>query len=225
MLLDAGILPWTTLTCRDRNRVVLEQDLRGLHQVGARTVLCVTGDGRAFHVRPDATQVFDLDGTRLAALAASIGLQAAVAETPSAPPRELRPRRLVDKQRAGASVGVLNHVGGAADVTRFLRAARGAGLTMPVIASVAVYTDVVSASVLQSLPGLHLDPDAVASVIGAPDPVAAGIDAAVTEARTLLGVDGVAGVNLSGLASDRGFTFAAEIKAEIGARLGKDEIA
>jgi len=47
-------------------------------------VLCVTGDARAYDVRPDVTQVFDLDGTRLAALAASVGVPAAVAETPTA---------------------------------------------------------------------------------------------------------------------------------------------
>ena len=30
LLLDAGVTPWITLSCRDRNRVVLEQELRGL---------------------------------------------------------------------------------------------------------------------------------------------------------------------------------------------------
>ena len=53
---------------------------------------------------------------------------------------------------------------------------------------------------LQRFPGLGLDPAAVAAVLAAPDPVAAGIAAAVREARALLAVDGVVGVNLSGLA-------------------------
>ena len=76
LLLAAGVRPWMTLTCRDRNRIVLEQ-------------------------------VFDLDGTRLAALAAAAGVPAAVAETPTAPPRPLRGFRLFQKQRAGAAVAVL----------------------------------------------------------------------------------------------------------------------
>jgi len=46
----------------------------------------------------------------LGALAASLGLPVAVAETPTARPIRLRPRRLVHKQHAGATVGVLNHV-------------------------------------------------------------------------------------------------------------------
>ena len=82
LLLEAGLRPWITLACRDRNRIILEQELFGLHYLGVDAVLCVTGDARAYDVRPDVTQVFDLDGPRLAALATSVGLSAAVPETP-----------------------------------------------------------------------------------------------------------------------------------------------
>src|SRR3954468_9457771 len=73
-VLAAGGRLWTTLACRDRNRVVLEQELVGLAALGVDGVLCVTGDARGISVRPGVTQVFDLDGTRLAALAARAGL-------------------------------------------------------------------------------------------------------------------------------------------------------
>ena len=53
-------------------------------------------------VRPGVTQVFDLDGPRLAALAADAGLAVAVPESPEAPPTDHRPRRLRLKQEAGA---------------------------------------------------------------------------------------------------------------------------
>jgi methylenetetrahydrofolate reductase (NADPH) len=208
-----------TLACRDRNRVVLETELQGIRHDGLATVLCVTGDGRAFDVRTDVTQVFDLEGTRLAGLAASLGLTAAVAETPTAPPVRLRPQRLVRKQQAGAAVAVLNHVHSAADVAAFLTAARALGLTMPVIASVAVYTDERSAAVLTRLPGLEIDPTTVTAVLGAADPVAAGIAAAVAEAEALLAVPGVVGVNLSGLASGRGTAYAADVQAAIGVQI------
>jgi hypothetical protein len=59
----------------------------------------------------------------------------------------------------------------------------------------------------------------VARVLAAADPVAAGIEAAVAEARQVLALDGIAGVNLSGLASERGEIFAAEVKAEVGRRI------
>jgi methylenetetrahydrofolate reductase (NADPH) len=216
LILDAGGCPWITLTCRDRNRLVLEQELAGLRHAGADGVLCVTGDGRAPGVRPGVTQVFDLDGTRLAAMAASAGLCTAVPESPAAAPVALRPWRLLEKQRAGAELCILNHVSSPADARAFAASAREAGVTLPLIAAVAVYTDERSAVVLQGFPGLQLNPRTVQSVLSAPDPVAAGIAAAVAEAGELLAIDGIAGVNISGMASDHGHLHAAEIKAAVG---------
>jgi methylenetetrahydrofolate reductase (NADPH) len=224
LLAGVGARPWVTLACRDRNRVVLEQELRGFREDNPATLLCVTGDGRAFDVRPDVTQAFDLDGTRLAGLAAGMGLPVAVVETPTARPTEVRPLRLVQKQRAGAGIAVLNHVRSATEVASFLAPAHRAGLTIPVLASVAVFTDERSAAVLTALPGLEIDPAMVHQVLAAPDPVAAGIAAAVREALALLAVDGVVGVNLSGMASARGTAYAAAVQAEIGQRI-RDEVA
>jgi methylenetetrahydrofolate reductase (NADPH) len=218
-VLAAGGRPWTTLTCRDRNRLVLEQELEGLAAVGVDGVLCVTGDGRGPGVRPDVSSVFDLDGTRLAALATATGLSAAVPESPDAPPLPLRPARVADKQRAGAQLCVLNHVSSPARLAAFTGAARAAGATLPFVAAVALYTDERSARVLQRFPGLHLDDEAVERVLSAPDPVLAGIEAAVAEARVLLAVPGVVGVNLSGLASAHGEETAATVKAEVAARI------
>jgi methylenetetrahydrofolate reductase (NADPH) len=219
LLLDAGVTPWITLSCRDRNRVVLEQELRGLLSIGVETVFCVTGDGRGYDVRPDVTQTFDLDGPRLVSLAASVGIVAAVAETPTAPPVVGRPLRLVEKQRAGASLAVLNHVPSPDTIADFMESARAAGLSIPVIAAVAVFTDTVSAAVLQGLPGLQLDQAVTEQVLGAADPVAAGIAAAAAEARALLSIKGIEGVNVSGLASASGAHVGAEIKAEVGRRI------
>jgi 5,10-methylenetetrahydrofolate reductase len=218
LLMAAGVRPWITLTCRDRNRIVLEAELTGLRELGVDAVLCVTGDARAYDVRPDVTQVFDLDGTRLAALAAAVGVAAAVAETPTAPPRQLRGFRLFQKQRAGAAVAVLNHAS-VTSVTGFMAAAAQAGVTIPVIAAVAVFTDELSAAALGALPGLELDPAAVRAVLDHPDPVAAGIAAAAREAGALLAIPGVAGVNISGLASARGYEYGAQIKAELAQRI------
>jgi methylenetetrahydrofolate reductase (NADPH) len=221
LLRDAGARAWVTLACRDRNRIVLEQELNGLRHLDVDAVLCVTGDARGYDVRPDVTQVFDLDGPRLAALAAGAGLTAAVPETPAAHPRALRPARLVQKQRAGAAVAVLNHAS-AATVSAFMAGAAAAGVTIPVIAGVAVFTDEPSAAVLSALPGLELDPAAVTAVLAATDPVEAGITAAAREAAALLALPGIAGVNLSGLGSARGYEYAATVKAELGRRIREE---
>ena len=79
LIQDAGGRPWLTLTCRDRNRIVLEQELAGLAAMEVPGVLCVTGDARGSGIRPDVTQVFDLDGMRLTSLAAQFGLTVAAA--------------------------------------------------------------------------------------------------------------------------------------------------
>jgi methylenetetrahydrofolate reductase (NADPH) len=162
LLQDVGARPWVTLTCRDRNRVALEQELAALRHLDVDAVLCVTGDGRP-RTRPGAAPVFDLDEPRLTAPAAAAGIPAVVPETPAAPPRHLRPFRLGQKQRA-----------------------------------------------------------AVRRVLASPDPVAAGIAFAAGEARTLLRIPGVAGVNISGLASARGYEFAARVKADLAQRV-RDE--
>jgi 5,10-methylenetetrahydrofolate reductase len=207
------------LACRDRNRIVLEQELAGLAAVGVDGVLCVTGDGRGASVRPGVTQVFDLDGVRLAALAAGVGLPVAVPESPEAPPVDLRPARVAEKQRAGAQLCVLNHVRSPARVAEFVAAARAAGATLPFVAAVAVYTDEASARVLQRFPGLHLDDAVVEAVLASADPRAAGIAAAVAEARALLAIPGVVGVNLSGAGSSGGVDEGAQIKAEVAAQV------
>jgi hypothetical protein len=218
-VIAAGGRVWTTLACRDRNRVVLEQELAGLAAVGVDGVLCVTGDGRGASVRPGVTQVFDLDGVRLAALAAGMGLPVAVPESPEAPPVDLRPARVAEKQKAGAQLCVLNHVRSPARVGDFVAAARAAGTTLPFVAAVAVYTDEPSARVLQRFPGLHLDGEVVERVLVAPDPRAAGIAAAVAEARALLEIPGVVGVNLSGVGSSNGVDDGAAVKAQVAEEL------
>jgi hypothetical protein len=218
-VLEAGGRLWTTLACRDRNRVVLEQELAGLAEIGVDGVLCVTGDARGPSARPGATQVFDLDGTRLAALAAAAGLPAAVPESPDAPPVGLRPARVAAKEAAGAALCVLNHVRSPARVAEFVAGARAAGATLPFVAAAAVFTDERSAGVLQRFPGLGLDGQVVARVLAAPDPREAGIAAAVAEARALLAVPGVVGVNLSGLGSGRGEDDGARVKAAVAERI------
>ena len=116
---------------------------------------------------------------------------------------------------------MLNHAGSPAAVARFVADARAAGATLPFVAGVAVYTDERSARVLQAFPACT-DDAAVDAVLAAPDPTAAGIAAAVDEARALLAIPGVVGVNLSGLASGRGEVAGAEVKAAIAEKIRRE---
>lgn len=215
LLAEAGAVPWFTLACRDRNRVVLEEDAAGLALVGAAGVHCVTGDARGPGARPDATQVFDVDALELVALVRAAGLPVSVAEAPAATPAALRPGRLREKERAGAEVAILNHCGPPEAVATFVAAARDAGCTVPAIAALAVVTDERCASALRRFPGLALDEEQVHRSLGGTDPVRDGIAAAVDAGRRLLLVRGVVGVNLSGMASSASEEASAELMAEV----------
>lgn len=214
LLAAAGVAPWPGVNCRDRNRVALEGELAALAAIGVAGVHCVTGDHTSRGHRPDAAAVFDLDSTRLAAVAAEAGLRVSVAEAPAAPPGLARVARLAEKIRAGASVVVLDHCGGPDGVAKFLAAAIDSGLdlgrglgsglgpgaqtSVTVLACVPVVTDVESAAVLASFPGAVMPPGYVESVLEAADPRKAGIAVAVELAMRLLEVPGVDGVNVSG---------------------------
>src|SRR5687767_11124064 len=68
----AGLEPTLQLTVRDRNRLALTADLLGAWALGARGVLCLTGDPVSTGDHPDAVHVGDLDVLELITLAARL---------------------------------------------------------------------------------------------------------------------------------------------------------
>lgn len=198
LIRSAGVLPWTGLNCRDRNRVALEGELAGLAQVGVAGIHCVTGDHTLTGQRPDAQPVFDLDSTELAALASAAGHLVSVGESPLSPPTERRASRLVEKERAGADLCFINHAGGTEPVAAFIADARTLGVSLPFIACVPVILDRGSAELMLSFTTLVLPPGYLEGILAAPDTRLAGISAAIGLSREMLNVEGVVGVNLSG---------------------------
>jgi 5,10-methylenetetrahydrofolate reductase len=197
LVLEAGVRPWVGLNCRDRNRIALEAELAALRAVGCPAVHCVTGDHPQLGHRPDAPGVFDLDSVRLTALAAGYGLAVSVAEAPAAPPMEQRPRRLVGKAQAGARLCFVNHAGGVDAVAAFVELARAHGAEdVGFIACIPLATSAAALHRLRAFAGDSL-PRATVAAIDAPDPVGAGVRAAVDAAEAMLAIDGVVGVDLS----------------------------
>lgn len=72
LLIEAGIEPVYQMTCRDRNRIMLQSDLLSAEALGVDNVLIITGDHMALGDHPEAKPVFDLDSVNL--LAAARGL-------------------------------------------------------------------------------------------------------------------------------------------------------
>ncbi|WP_394769122.1 methylenetetrahydrofolate reductase C-terminal domain-containing protein [Lacisediminihabitans sp.] len=215
LIRSAGLDVWTGLNCRDRNGVAMEGELAGLAHVGVSGVHCVTGDHTLTGSRPDARPVFDLDSTEAAALARASGHLVSVAESPAAPPVARRPSRLLEKQHAGAELCFVNHCGGAAAVAAFVGAARGVGVTMRFIPCVPIVVDRASAELLRSFTTLVLPEGYLDRILAARDPFAQGVASAADLARSLLAIDGVAGVNLSGGAGQGREAWFAEALARI----------
>lgn len=214
-----GLPVWTGLNCRDRNRVALEGELAGLAEVGVAAVHCVTGDHTLTGDRPDAQPVFDLDSTRVAALARRAGHLVSVGESPTTPPHDRRAARLAEKVRAGADVCFVNHAGGAEPVRRFIGESQDVGVAPGFIACVPMVVDHGSAALLRSFTTLVLPEGYLDGILAARDPRRAGIDAALALSEQLLALDGVVGVNLSGGAADGQEREFAAALAEVADRL------
>src|SRR5437773_9555261 len=72
LVAEAGLEPVVQLTTRDRNRLGLTSDLLGAWALGARNVLCLTGDPTSLGDHPTAKPVFDIDVLDLIPLVARL---------------------------------------------------------------------------------------------------------------------------------------------------------
>jgi 5,10-methylenetetrahydrofolate reductase len=203
---DAGLGAWPGINARDRNRVALEGELLALADLGVPGVHCVTGNHSVSGHRRDAAPVFDLDSTRLTALAAEQGLQVSVAASPHTPPVALRPIRTADKARAGATVAMIDQPTSIDEVQTFVDAVRA--ITAPMGISMQFVPVVTIVSSLDDLSRWRQYPNARIPE-GWIDPLAAASPATVLEigrrlaielAISLNEIDGVNGVLLGSTA-------------------------
>jgi len=106
------------MTCRDRNRLAIQSDLLGAYALGARNLLCLTGDHQSFGNHPTAKNVHDLDSIQLIRMVRDMRDEhrfqcgdeikgvwprffIGAAANPFGDPFEFRPYRLVKKVAAG----------------------------------------------------------------------------------------------------------------------------
>jgi 5,10-methylenetetrahydrofolate reductase len=199
LMAAAGLRVWSGVNCRDRDRDVLQRELLGLHEVGVAGVHCVTGDHTTSGDRPDAAPVFDLEATTLLPRARAAGLLTSFAESPSAPPVDIRAARIAEKVRAGGELCWLQYCGEIEDVHRFVEeTAAAAGRPVPTFPGVPLLVDHVGARLLADFAAAVLPIGYVEEVLAARDPEAAGVRVAIELGRQLLEVPGVAGVVIAG---------------------------
>ena len=75
--------------CRDKNLIGLQSDLLGIHAIGLRNVLLITGDPPKLGEYPDATGVFDLDAVALTQAARNLNSGRDIAGNPLPEPLAL----------------------------------------------------------------------------------------------------------------------------------------
>ncbi len=211
-----GLEPTVQLTCRDRNRLAITGDLLGAWALGARNVLCLTGDPVQEGEHPEIAQVHDLTvldlvrfTVRLRDRRLSLGeveidpaprYFVGVADLPLIP--GYLPERLQEKADAGADFVQtqitydVDALGEWADRVRPL----GVFERMFVLVGVAPPRSPASARFMrENLPGVVVADEVLRRMEAADDPVDEGVRLTVEIVKRLREIEGIAGVHVMGL--------------------------
>jgi 5,10-methylenetetrahydrofolate reductase len=219
LVATAGLEPVIQLTCRDRNRIGLTSELLGAWAMGARSVLCLSGDPPSAGDHPGAKEVFDLTVIELIGLVASLRADGrllsgarievpprffiGVADVPLADGYSFD--RLEQKAAAGADFVQTQIVFDVEAFEAWADEARRRGILdrMFVLAGVAVPRGPKSARYLRDhLPGVRVPDRIVRDLEAAGDEAqaeAAGVQLTVEVVARLKAIEGIAGVHVMGL--------------------------
>ena len=213
---QAGIEPVLQIACRDRTRIAITGDLLGGWALGARNVLCLTGDPVTTGDAPEARAVHDL--TVLDLVRFTVGLRegtvslgghpvdpaprylVGVADVPLAP--EYDPSRLEGKVDAGADFVQTQIVYDVDAIGEWAETLRTRGLLERVFVLVGVAPPRSPASarfMREHLPGVVVPDEVVRRLEDAPDPVEEGVRLTVDIVGRLRAIQGVRGVHVMGL--------------------------
>jgi 5,10-methylenetetrahydrofolate reductase len=216
LVAEVGAEPTVQLAARDRNRLALTGDLLGAWALGARNVLCLTGDRVATGDHPEAVEVHDLtvvDLVRFAVQLRDRGVSLAgtavdpaprffvgVADVPLTEPYD--PARLEQKAEAGADFVQTQIVYDVDALGEWADRVRPLGLfdRMFALVGVAPPRSATSARFIREhLPGVLVPDDVVRRLEEARDPEEEGVRITVEVVKRLREIDGVAGVHVMGL--------------------------
>jgi methylenetetrahydrofolate reductase (NADPH) len=224
LLIDRGIEPIVQFVCRDRNRLALQADMLGAHALGARNIVCMTGDDVTAGDHPEAKPIYDLDsihllriarilrdqGTYLSgrALSSPPGFLIGAVENPFAPPVDYRPIRLQKKVEAGAEFIQTQICFNVDRMRAFMKRAVDLGVTERcwVIAGVYVPRSARALRYLRDeVPGIDVPEEIVDRVSSIPAQAQEeeGIALALDICRELREMPGVAGLHLMSIRGDR----------------------
>jgi methylenetetrahydrofolate reductase (NADPH) len=217
---QAGIEPTLQLTCRDRNRLAITSELLGAWALGARNVLCLSGDPMHVGDEPEAANVADVSVLDVVAGVRRMreeGVSASGAEL-SSPPRFLigvaelpladpyDPARLEQKLDAGADLIWTQIAYDVEALAAWADGARARGVferASVLVGLVPLRTAGGARFMQERLPGVRV-PAAVIEALEAAgeDAPQVGLDLTVEIVRGIRTIEGIGGVHLMGMGHD-----------------------
>jgi methylenetetrahydrofolate reductase (NADPH) len=216
----AGLEPTVQLAARDRNRLAITADLLGAWALGARNLLCLSGDPLSVGDHPDAVQVGDLTVNDVVGLARRMrdegttlsGKEIAdppryligVADVPLA--ERYDAAKLEGKLDAGADLVWTQIAFDVEALASWADAMRARGLfeRAKVLVGVMPLRSAKSARFMdEKLPGVTVPPSMIAALDDAgEDARTVGHDLTIAVVRGIREIEGVAGVHLMGMGDD-----------------------
>ncbi|MGR3177335.1 MAG: methylenetetrahydrofolate reductase [Candidatus Anammoxibacter sp.] len=217
ILIDMGLEPIIQMTCRDRNRIAIQSDLLGAAAIGAKNLLCLTGDHQKFGDHPESKGVFDLDSIQLIQMVKEMRddkklqsgekinveprLFIGAAANPFADPFHFRAVRLGKKVSAGADFIQTQIVYNVDRFRDWMKIVRDMGLheKVYILAGVAPFKSGGMAKYMKnSVPGIEVPDELIDRMVKAKKEVKKeeGIKICVEIIEQVKEIEGVAGVHI-----------------------------
>ncbi len=222
LMIDAGIEPIVQFGCRDRNRLALQSDMLGAAALGARNIVCMTGDDVSAGDHPEAKPLYDVDsmhalriarimrdeGTYLSGrkLSSPPTFLIGAVENPFAPPFDFRPARLEKKIEAGAEFIQTQCVFNVERMREFMKRSVDLGCAERawILAGVYVPRSARAVNYLREVPGIEVSDEVIARMEAVPSERQEdeGVRIAVDICQQLREMPGVAGIHLMSIKGD-----------------------
>ncbi len=217
LMVQDGLEPNFQMVCRDRNRLAMMGDILGVHAMGIRNMLCLSGDHQQFGNHPESKNVYDIDSMQLIALVKKMRdegkfmndkdidvppkLFIGAASNPFADPYEFRVYRLANKIEAGADFIQTQCIYNMDKFRDFMKKAVDMGLHEKayILAGVTPMKSVGMARYMsKSVPGMDVPDEIINRLKGAGKGKVAeeGIKFALEQIEEFKEMEGVAGVHL-----------------------------
>jgi methylenetetrahydrofolate reductase (NADPH) len=223
LLIDQGIEPIVQFGCRDRNRLGLQADMLGAHALGARNIVCMTGDDVTAGDHPEAKPLYDLDAIHLLRIARIMrdegtylsgrsltsppSFLVGAVENPFAPPVDYRPARMLKKIEAGAEFIQTQCIFNMPRMREFMKRAVDLGCHERawILGGVYIPRSARATQYMRDIvPGIDVPGDVVRRLQGIPKErqEQAAVDLAVEICEELRDTEGVSGIHLMSIKGD-----------------------